>query len=105
MTSEFLRTFKRYEIEDVQKHLLIAGDLSGDCASCRALGIDVMKAHECPQCGTSFKYLGSRRVESHPGERFQFAVRMTEKRPDLVLIDFGDYTKVMGQKKARDFFG
>ena len=105
MATEFLRIFKRYDIEEVRSHLLIMGDLTGDCAACRELGIDVMRAHECPKCGTPFKYLASRRLEAHPGERFQFAVRMSEKRPDLVLLDYTDYTKAMGQKKARDFFG
>ncbi len=105
MAIEFLRTFKKYDIEEVRQHLLMMGDLTADCAACRALGIDVYGAHQCPQCGTPFKYLASRRLEAHPGECFQFAVRMSEKRPDLVLIDYTDYTKAVGQKKARDFFG
>jgi hypothetical protein len=103
--SEYLRTFQPYDIEDVQKHLLIMGDLAGDCGSCRELGIDFYSAQSCPNCGTYFKYLTSRRFESNSGERFQIARKMREKRPDLVLIDYTDYTKVIGQKKARDFFG
>ena len=105
MAIEFLRIFKKFDIEEVRSHLLIAGDLTGDCAACRALGIDVMSARECPECHTPFKYLSSRRLELHPGERFQFAVRMSQKRPDLILLDYTDYTKTLGQKKARDFFG
>ncbi len=101
----FLRTFQEYDIEEVAKHLLIMGDLSGDCASCRELGIDTYTAKNCPHCGTPFKYLTSRRLESQPGERFQFARRMREKRPDLIIIDYTDYSKTLGQKKARDFFG
>ena len=85
--------------------MLIMGDLTGDCGACRALGINVLSAHECPECGAQFKYLASRRLELHPGERFQFAGRMSEKRPDLVLLDYTDYTRAIGQKKARDFFG
>lgn len=103
--SEFLRTYKPYDLEDVTKHLLIVGDLTGNCASCRMLGIDPYTARQCPECATPFKYLASRRLEGNPGERFGYARRMQEKRPDLVLIDFGDYTKSVGQKKARDFFG
>ena len=104
MTDEFLRVFKKFDIEDVRKHLLIAGDLTGDCAACRALGINVLSAGQCPECGTPFRYLSSRRTELNPAERFQFARRMSEKRPDLILIDYTDYMKVIGQKKARDFF-
>lgn len=100
----FLRVYKSFDLEDVKKHLLIAGDLSGDCASCRALGIDSYTAKQCPECGTPFKYGTSRRLDAHPGERFRFAKRMLEKRPDLILIDHTDYTQMIGQKKARDFF-
>ena len=105
MSKEYLRTFRPYDIEDVKQHLLIMGDLSGDCGACRALGIDSYTAATCPECGTPFKYATSRRLEMHAGERFQWARRVQEKRPDLVLIDYTDYMKTMGQKKARDFFG
>ena len=101
---EFLRTFKQFDIEEVRKHLLIMGDLSADCASCRHLGIDGYTAKSCPECGTPFRYVTSRRTEANPGERFQFARRIHEKRPDLLNIDYTDYMKVLGQKKARDFF-
>ena len=104
MEREYLRTFKSYDLEEVRNHLLIAGDLSGDCAACRALGIDFYSATACPQCGTPFKYLASRRLESHAGERFHLARRLQEKRPDLILMDYSDYTKAIGHKKARDFF-
>jgi hypothetical protein len=103
--SEFIRVFKAFDIEDVRKHLLIWGDLTSDCAACRALGIDFYKAAQCPECGTPFKYATSRRMEANPGERFQLARRSAEKRPDLVFIDYTDYSKLLGQKKARDFFG
>ncbi len=104
MAREYLRIYKEFDIEDVRQHLLIMGDLSGDCAACRALGIDSYTAQACPECGASFKYVTSRRLESHPGERFQTVRRMLTKRPELIFIDYTDYSKTMGQKKARDFF-
>ena len=104
MAQEYLRVFKPFDVEEVKKHLLILGDLKGDCASCRALGINPDQG-VCPECRTDFKYVTSRRLESHAGERFQFAKKMQERRPDLIVIDYSDYTKVMGKKKARDFFG
>lgn len=104
MAREYLRTYKEYDFEDVQKHLLIMGDLSGDCAACRALGIDSYTAKTCPECGTPFRYITSRRLESHPGERFQLVRRLLAKRPDMIFIDYTDYTKTLGQKKAREFF-
>lgn len=100
-----MRVFKGFDLEEVKKHLVIAGDLTGDCASCRELGIDYLKATSCPNCGTYFKYVASRRLDAHPGERFQFARRIEEKRPDLMMIDHSDFTHAVGHKKARDFFG
>lgn len=105
MSREYIRIFQELDINEVKKHLLITGDLSGDCAACQALGLDLYHVTACPECGTSFKFITSRRLESHPGERFSLARRYREKRPDLQFIDYTDYQKVLGQKKARDFFG
>ena len=105
MRQDFFRTFHIFEIEEVQKHLLIMGDLKADCGQCRALGIDGYNAKECPECHTAFKYITSRRLETNPGERFQYARRFHEQRPDLVFIDYSDYAHILGKKKARDFFG
>lgn len=101
---QFLRTWQRFNLEDVEKHLLILGDLTGDCANCRQLGIGYQNAKECPRCKTSFRYVTSRRLETHPGERFQIVSRIKELRPDWVFIDYEDYKKTLGRKKARDFF-
>ena len=105
MGQHYLRTFKPYNLEEVKKSLLIAGDLTGNCASCSALGIDPYQAKTCPECGTTFRYIASRRLETHPSERFQLARRLAEKRPDLVLLDLLDYQKAEGSKAAREFFG
>lgn len=101
---QFLRVWKEFNIEEVACHLLILGDLSGDCANCRELGINPWKATECPQCHTKFKFIASRRVATHPGERFQLARRISEGRPDLQVIDYEDFQKAIGNQKARDFF-
>lgn len=104
MARQYLRIYQEFDFEDVNRHLLIMGDLSADCAACRALGINAYEATKCPECGTPYKYLTSRRLESHPGERFGLVRKMKEKRPDLIFIDYGDFSKTLGQKKARDFF-
>ncbi|MDP3921377.1 MAG: hypothetical protein Q8R76_11290 [Candidatus Omnitrophota bacterium] len=104
MSKSYLRIYKEFDITDVEKHLLIMGDLKADCSACRALGIS-FDAHACPECGVQFKYLSSRRADQHEGERFRIVKRAQEQRPDLTFIDYGDYHKVVGKKKARDFFG
>ena len=104
MSREFLRIWNEFDIEEVQKRLLILGDVTGDCASCRELGIQYQQAKECPRCKTYFKYVTSRRLEIHSGERFQIVARLRERRPDLTFIDYEDYKRTLGRKKARDFF-
>ncbi len=104
MAREYLRTYREYDIEDVRDHLLILGDLSADCAKCRAIGLDSGVVESCPQCGTPFRFVTSRRSEAHPDERFRIARRILEKKPHLVFIDYTDYSKTLGHKKARDFF-
>lgn len=104
METRYLRCFRPFHIEEVKKSLLIIGDLTGNCASCNALGINAYTTKACPECGTVFKYIASRRLETHPSERFQLARRLAEQRPDLLLIDYQDYQKAAGDKAAKDFF-
>ncbi|HOW87731.1 MAG TPA: hypothetical protein P5561_05685 [Candidatus Omnitrophota bacterium] len=104
MAQHYLRTFRPFTLEEVKKSLLVIGDLTGNCAACNALGINAYETKACPECGAVFKYIASRRLESHPSERFRLARRLAEKRPDLILIDYQDYQKAAGDKAARDFF-
>ena len=104
MSREWLRTWQQFDLEEVEKHLLILGDLTGDCGSCRELGISYQQAKACPRCKTTFKYVTSRRLETHPGERFRIVARLRELQPELIFIDYEDYKRTLGRKKARDFF-
>lgn len=99
-----IRVWHVFDVQEVAKHLLIMGDLTADCGNCRELGVNPWKAKTCPKCGTSFQYLASRRLVSHPGERFQLAQRVFQNRPDLQIIDYDDFQKASGHQKARDFF-
>lgn len=103
--NQYLRIWKSFDIEEVEKHLLLLGDLTGDCGACRELGISYQTAKECPRCKAAFRYVTSRRMETHPGERFHIVARIHDKRPELIFIDYDDYKKILGRKKARDFFG
>ena len=104
MTRQFLRVWQWHDIADITKHLVIIGDVAGDCASCREFGIDIKKTNECPKCHTTFKYIASRRISEHSGERFQITKRLQELKPGLVAIDYDDFQKITGSQKARDFF-
>ena len=104
MTKHFLRTWRSFDIDEITKHLVFMGDLVGDCANCREIGIDIKKMLTCPQCHAEFKFVASRRASNHPGERFQLAKRIQELKPTLTVIDYDDYQKITGSQKARDFF-
>ena len=100
----WIRVWTRKDISDVQKHLLIIGDTLADCASCREIGLDLKTAKRCPGCQAEFRYVTSRRFESHPSERFQIIKHLSESRSDLTWIDYEDYRKITGRQQAREFF-
>jgi NAD(P)H-hydrate repair Nnr-like enzyme with NAD(P)H-hydrate dehydratase domain len=93
--TDFIRVWKEVEVGDITEHLLVVGDVSGDCCKCRALGIDYAKVKACPECGTDFKYIASRTGQIN---------RIKSKRPDLIFIDLDDYKKAVGKIKAKGLF-
>ena len=90
--AEFIRVWKEFDIEDISGHLLVVGDIKGDCANCRELGIDYSNVKSCPKCGTLFKFIASRSKE---------VKKIIKKRPDLVFVDFEDYKNRLAKIKAR----
>jgi hypothetical protein len=92
---DFVRIWKEIDIKDISDHLLVVGDVSGDCSKCRTLGIDYAKVSACPKCGTDFKYIASRSKE---------VGKIIRRRPDLIFIDFEDYKKITGRLKAKSLF-
>ncbi|MCX5687202.1 MAG: hypothetical protein NTV71_00915 [Candidatus Omnitrophica bacterium] len=93
--SDLIRVWKEMDISDIEKHLLIAGEVTGDCSSCRELGINYSSAKSCPKCGSEFKYIATRFYETR---------KIKQKRPDLIFIDFEDYKKATGKIKAKNLF-
>lgn len=100
----WLRVWTQKDLSDVEQHLLIVGDVKGDCASCREVGLDYKTIKQCPQCHTTFQYVTSRRFASHPGERFGIVKRLNEARSDLIWIDYDDFKTLSGRQRARQFF-
>lgn len=105
MSKIFLRVYQAHSLEEIRRSLIIMGEVTGNCAQCGEMGLQHRSVAVCPHCGSRFKYIASRRLETHSGERFQFAKRMSEERPDLTLIDLGDYQKNDASAKARDLLG
>ena len=100
----WIRIWTHKNLDEITKHLLIVGDVKGDCASCREIGLDYKTIRQCPNCQTTFQFITSRRFESNPGERFSIVKRLSQSRSDLVWIDYDDYRLLTGRQRARDFF-
>ena len=100
----WLRVWAEKELSEIEKHLLVIGDIRGDCGQCKELGLDYKTVKQCPNCQTTFQYVTCRRFESNPGERFQIVKRLSTVRNDLLWIDYDDYKKLTGRQRAREFF-
>lgn len=95
-----IRTIKEFNLDDVSSHLLVVGDLTGDCFNCKELGLDYLKIKSCPKCKTEFRYITSRRLNSTSLKSLSY---LHKKRLDLVCIEFNDLKQHKGREKARDF--
>ncbi len=98
MNEKFMRVYKKLDINDVRNHLMIYGDLSASCAKCKTLDIKFDTAL-CPSCQTEFKYLAFRSIKNH----ILKVQRMIEERPQIILVDYEDYSRLIGVLKAEEF--
>ena len=98
-SKSIVRIWQEVDIKTIEPHLLIAGNVSGDCANCKEVGIP-FESKTCPKCGTLFKYMGTRISNS-----IKEAKRLRIKRPDLVLIDFKDFKEIQARTKAHGILG
>ena len=95
-----IRTIRNFELEDIIKHLLVVGDLTGDCFNCKELGLDYLKLKSCPKCNTDFRFITSRKTSV---SGIKSLADLHKKRPDLVCIDFYDLKQHNDRRKAKDF--
>ncbi len=95
-----IRTVREFDLEDVSKHLLVVGDLTGDCFNCKELGLDYSKIKVCPKCNADFRYITSRRSTS---ASLKALSNLHKRRPDLICIEFNDLKIHKDRVKARDF--
>jgi hypothetical protein len=103
MTDYYIRVWQKANIESIKEHLLIVGELTGDCAQCREIGLKVAEVKQCPKCGTTFNFMAARSAGTTRSMGL-LVKRMKERRPDLTFIDYGDFHAITGKKSARDFF-
>ncbi|MBI5873429.1 MAG: hypothetical protein HZB36_04715 [Candidatus Omnitrophica bacterium] len=102
MANYYFRVGREMDYDDVSKHLLIVGELSGDCFSCREVGINYSREKYCPQCKTDFKYISYRK--SSGAVTTGAIAKLCAKRPDLVYVEYGDVKEIADHMKVKKIF-
>jgi uncharacterized Zn finger protein (UPF0148 family) len=98
---EYMRIWQEVDIDDIANHLVMVEDLFAHCPGCKQIGIDLKDLKECPNCGRAFKYVTSKEAK---GGKVDIVVRTRKKLPDLVFVDYDDYERITGKKKAEKLF-
>lgn len=98
MSEKLIRIYKKYNVKEIQKHLLIYGDLSASCGHCNRMGLG-LDAAQCPECHAEFQYAAFRNVKAH----FPKIQKLISERPQVVIVDFEDYQRTLGALKAEEF--
>ena len=98
----YLRTWKQYTIEEVEKSLLLIGLGSVICFSCKHIGtFDAIEADFiCPSCKAVYRFFGFKNTELD----VRYIERVLAVKPDAVFIDLNDFQKEFNKKKAKDIF-
>jgi len=92
----FIRVWQTKDLADIEKHLIVVGELSSECFCCHKIGID-SNSKACPDCKAYFKYMGFRR-KLQP----VYLQKVTETMPNMILIDFDDFKKARNKRDARN---
>lgn len=104
MTTHYIRIWQPANVEQIKEHLMIAGDLSSDCAKCQEVGLNLTD-RSCSNCGTDFLFIASRQATGANKGAGKTVARIKDRRPDLTFIDYEDFKQLTGKKSAEDFFG
>ena len=98
---EYMRIWEEIDIEDIQNHIIMVEDKYGHCPGCKQIGIELKDLKKCPGCGRDFKYATSKDAK---GGKVDIVSRTRKKLPDLVFVDYDDYERITGKKKAESLF-
>ncbi|HAJ56570.1 MAG TPA: hypothetical protein DCL35_02245 [Candidatus Omnitrophica bacterium] len=102
MANHFFRIAREMDYDEVSKHLLIVGELTGDCFSCREVGINYTREKYCPQCKTDFKYISYRKAAD--AITTGAIARICTRRPDLVYVEYKDIKEIADRQKVKNIF-
>jgi len=102
MSTSWIRVGQEHDLEALKKHLIVVGELTGECQSCRHVGIAYAREKYCPECKTNFRYIASRKSakENNTG----LIARLALRRPDLVYVEYQDIKDLGDRQKAHNIF-
>lgn len=100
-----MRIWKDVSIEDIQKSVLVIGDINAYCGACKEIGLPYKTVKACPKCAAQFRYSTSKLVSGNSPGKYKEVGRITEARPDLTFLDFDDYNRLTTRSKAHELFG
>ncbi len=98
---EYLRIWREIEISEIQDHIIMVNDMFGFCPACKKIGIELHDLTKCPSCGREIKYVTSKDAQNN---KIEIVARIKKKLPDLIFVDYNDYERVTGKKKAESLF-
>lgn len=99
MSEKLIRVYRKLSAHGVKTHTLIYGDLSASCSHCKALDIK-LDARICNNCHTEFHYLTFRNAKNHHPK----ILKLYDQEPNLTIIDFEDFKRVVDSSKVDEFF-
>ena len=99
---EHMRVWTEVNLQEVEDHIIIVDDKFGFCPGCREIGIKIEGVTACPKCGRALKYVTAR--ESKGPRGFEMVGRVRRKLPHLTFVDYDDYERLTGKKKAEGLF-
>ncbi len=102
MAKYFIRVAQEMDYDEVSKHLIVVGELTGDCFSCRHIGIDYAREKYCPGCKTDFRFISYRRTGDGAGA--SQVARLCQRRPDLTYVEYADIKEIADKAKAKSIF-
>jgi protein-arginine kinase activator protein McsA len=98
---DYMRIWQEVDIKEIQESIIIVDDMLGFCPKCKQIGINLKELSACPSCNTEFKFVTSKEAKSGKND---IVMRIRKKLPDLTFVDYDDYERLTGKKKAESLF-
>lgn len=99
---EYIRIWTELDIKSIEDHIVVVDDKFGFCPGCKEIGIKLDGLKVCPKCGREFKYVTAR--ESRGPRGHEMIARTRRRLPNMSFVDYDDYERLTGRKKAEGLF-